>query len=100
MSDQHSCSYHCDRPECIREQRDQLRDWMESVSQPLTPEREAKLVERESACREMIERLRNHGKWGLDPQDRWDIADELERLIDKVPFLERYIAKLEQEATL
>lgn len=89
----HTCSYHCDRPECVRAQRDQLREWMESVSQPLTPEREAKLAERDVRCREMIEWLRDHSRACSSFAD--DIADELERLIDKVPFLERHIAKQE-----
>ena len=31
MSDIHSCSYHCDRPECIKAQRDELR---ERLAQP------------------------------------------------------------------
>lgn len=31
MTDIHSCSYHCDRPECIRAQRDELR---ERLAQP------------------------------------------------------------------
>ena len=26
MTDIHSCSYYCDRPECIKAQRDELRD--------------------------------------------------------------------------
>ena len=26
----HTCSYHCDRPECIRAQRDYLRDKMDA----------------------------------------------------------------------
>jgi hypothetical protein len=26
MTDIHSCSYYCDRPECIKTQRDELRD--------------------------------------------------------------------------
>ncbi len=26
MSDAHTCSYHCDRPACIKAQRDELRD--------------------------------------------------------------------------
>lgn len=122
MSDQHSCSYHCDRPECIREQRDQLRDWMESVSGPLTDEKDLALKERHRRCREMIELLRgdrhvsNGITWstealaGFERQGQMDlgtvelptiealrIADELQRLITKVPFLERYIAKLEAE---
>jgi hypothetical protein len=28
----HSCSYYCDRPECIKEQRDELRDGLENDS--------------------------------------------------------------------
>ena len=31
MRDIHSCSYHCDRPECIKAQRDELR---ERLAQP------------------------------------------------------------------
>ena len=26
MTDIHSCSYYCDRPECVKAQRDELRD--------------------------------------------------------------------------
>jgi hypothetical protein len=26
MSDSHSCSYYCDKPACIKAQRDELRD--------------------------------------------------------------------------
>ena len=26
MTDIHSCSYYCDRPQCIKAQRDELRD--------------------------------------------------------------------------
>jgi hypothetical protein len=26
MTDIHSCSYYCDRPDCIKTQRDELRD--------------------------------------------------------------------------
>ena len=31
MTDVHSCSYYCDRPECIKAQRDELR---ERLAQP------------------------------------------------------------------
>ena len=31
QSDIHSCSYYCDRPECIKAQRDELRDAWERV---------------------------------------------------------------------
>lgn len=30
-ADIHTCSYYCERPECVRRQRDELRDRMESV---------------------------------------------------------------------
>lgn len=96
MTDQHTCSYYCELPGCIRAQRDQLREWMESVTTPLTPEREAKLAEQEAWCRGMIKAIREAG---LFPISRSAVADELERLIDKVPFLERYIAKLGAQAS-
>lgn len=28
MTDIHTCSYYCHRPECIKAQRDQMRDWI------------------------------------------------------------------------
>lgn len=31
-SDIHTCSYYCIRPECIRRQRDELRDQVEQMS--------------------------------------------------------------------
>lgn len=31
MTDIHSCSYYCDRPECIKRQRDELRDRLERI---------------------------------------------------------------------
>jgi hypothetical protein len=34
MSDIHSCSYHCNRPECIKAQRDELRDRLAQPEQP------------------------------------------------------------------
>lgn len=35
----HTCSYYCERPECIRRQRDELRDRMEAAlaQQPVPP---------------------------------------------------------------
>jgi hypothetical protein len=33
MTDIHSCSYYCDRPECIKAQRDELRDKMAQPKQ-------------------------------------------------------------------
>jgi len=30
---EHTCSYYCERPECIRAQRDELRDRLEKVDQ-------------------------------------------------------------------
>ena len=32
MTDIHSCSYYCDRPECIKAQRDELRDRLVSMT--------------------------------------------------------------------
>lgn len=38
----HTCSYHCDRPACIKAQRDELRDKMEQrVAWFVAAEREA-----------------------------------------------------------
>lgn len=34
MTEVHSCSYYCDRPECIKAQRDELRD---RLAQPRKP---------------------------------------------------------------
>lgn len=31
MTEIHTCSYYCERPECVRRQRDELRDRMESA---------------------------------------------------------------------
>jgi hypothetical protein len=28
MSDIHTCSYYCHRPQCIQQQRDQMREWI------------------------------------------------------------------------
>jgi len=32
MTDIHSCSYYCDKPECIKAQRDELRDKLSEVA--------------------------------------------------------------------
>lgn len=34
VSDIHSCSYFCDRPECVRMQRDELRQLLELANKP------------------------------------------------------------------
>lgn len=47
--DIHSCSYYCDRPECIKAQRDELRERLEK----LTAERDAwrkLVVEHNAKC--------------------------------------------------
>ena len=43
----HTCSYYCDRPECIRAQRDELRQKLEQAENAVLAEREAcaKLLE-------------------------------------------------------
>ena len=37
----HTCSYYCDRPECIRAQRDELRQKLEQAEDAVAAEREA-----------------------------------------------------------
>ena len=37
----HTCSYYCDRPECIRAQRDELRQKLEQAEDAVLAEREA-----------------------------------------------------------
>lgn len=32
MTEIHSCSYYCDRPECIKRQRDDMRERLEELS--------------------------------------------------------------------
>ena len=39
MTDIHSCSYHCDKPECIKAQRDELRDRLAQPEQGPTKEK-------------------------------------------------------------
>ena len=53
MTDIHSCSYHCDRPECIKAQRDKLR---ERLAQP----------EQESFSPEAIRATQAAWKMGYD----------------------------------
>ena len=36
MTEDHSCSYYCDRPECIKAQRDELRDRLAQPRKPMT----------------------------------------------------------------
>ena len=38
MTDIHSCSLYCDRPECIKAQRDELRDKMAQPEQEVSIE--------------------------------------------------------------
>lgn len=40
MSDIHSCSYFCDRPACVRAQRDELRGRIASLERELAAARE------------------------------------------------------------
>jgi hypothetical protein len=42
----HSCSYYCDKPECIKSQRDELRETLSGVLEQNT-ELDAKLAEME-----------------------------------------------------
>lgn len=36
MTEVHSCSYYCDRPECIKAQRDELRERLAQPRKPMT----------------------------------------------------------------
>ena len=42
----HTCSYYCERPECIRAQRDELRERLESAEAELDEKDDPKLAER------------------------------------------------------
>ena len=50
MTDVHSCSYYCDRPECIKAQRDELR------SRLAQPEQEPVQAARE-ACAQLLDEM-------------------------------------------
>jgi hypothetical protein len=63
MTDIHSCSYYCDRPKCIKAQRDELRD---KAAQP----------EQEDGC----------PVCGSDVHDR-DALDKAEREIERLTAL-------------
>jgi hypothetical protein len=43
---EHTCSYYCERPECIRAQRDELRERLESAEAELADKADPKLAER------------------------------------------------------
>ena len=49
----HTCSYFCDRPDCIKAQRDELRQKLEQAEDAVAAEREAcaKLVEADGLAR-------------------------------------------------
>lgn len=36
-TDEHSCSYHCDRPECIKAQRDSMREELKRIQSAEIP---------------------------------------------------------------
>lgn len=40
MTDTHSCSYFCDRPACIKAQRDELRDALAQKAEPVAQHKE------------------------------------------------------------
>ena len=76
--DIHSCSYYCDRPECIKRQRDELREQVEK----LNAERDAwrKLVVEHNA---IVDDRKHRIVWpdqNLWPESyRIDIPPELEQ---------------------
>ena len=54
MTDLHTCSYHCDRPECVRAQRDELR---ERLAQPAQQSLTDRITILEAALRQAVEAL-------------------------------------------
>lgn len=79
MYDIHSCSYYCDRPDCIKAQRDKLRD---KVFDRKKDELKAKM--REVKKREWV---------GLTEKDLEDVFPAIRTYTDSAKSLYRSIAK-------
>ena len=80
MTDVHSCSYYCDRPECIKAQRDELR------------ERLVSMTDRE-IMQQALEALQA-------VRDTPASADEIQRAWIVSDLLQRRLAQPEQDAVL
>lgn len=63
----HSCSYFCDRPECVKAQRDELRDRLaQPVQEPVTAirlltEQCAALIRERDELQKQVWRYERHG---------------------------------------
>ena len=56
----HTCSYHCDRPECIRAQRDELRQKLEQAKKQwvgLTDEEKEEIGKEKNRWDEIFEAI-------------------------------------------
>jgi hypothetical protein len=51
MSDIHTCSYYCDRPRCIKAQRDELRDKFQAMQAKSEIDAKASTAEKEALDR-------------------------------------------------
>lgn len=74
MTDVHSCSYYCDRPECIKAQRDELRDRLAQPEQE--PQRQWRGLTDEDIA-EIAEKL------GLADVAWLDLMQAIERRLKK-----------------
>jgi hypothetical protein len=86
MTDIHSCSYFCDRPECIKAQRDELR---ERLAQP----------EQESFSPEAISATQAAWKMGYDaakaePPEQEPVALVIDGVLVKSELPEKYTGHL------
>lgn len=59
MSDIHTCSYHCDRPECVKAQRDELREALVNAAPDI--EMRAHITALESALRDCVTHMKTAG---------------------------------------
>lgn len=73
MADIHSCSYYCARPECIKAQRDELRDRLEAQSRITTAQ-----VEQIKRLASLLEtRVRAVYVLADDDEDRESLNDDV-----------------------
>jgi hypothetical protein len=91
MTDIHSCSYYCDQPECVKAQRDELRDKLAKPEQELMIRGDIRdgLVDNDA----QPEQEDGCPVCGSDVHDR-DALDKAEREIERLTAL---IAQPEQE---
>jgi hypothetical protein len=73
----HTCSYHCERPDCIRAQRDELRQKFE----------QAESLDKQDEIKALIEDLRLNHEF-CPKEVILQAADELERMQQGIETLE------------